>query len=140
MPTIANVPEHELARWRREGLIVGEQSCGPVGVAAVETGRVGSKYRNKKTEIDGRVFDSKKEANRYLDLREQQRAGHVQELACQVSIPLIVNEVKIGHYVADFVYWRSGKMVIEDVKGMRTDVYKLKRKILAANGIVISEV
>jgi hypothetical protein len=40
MPTITNVPEHELARWRREGLIVGEQSCGPVGVADGETGRV----------------------------------------------------------------------------------------------------
>lgn len=100
-----------------------------------------SKYRNKKTEIDGRVFDSKREANHYLDLREQQRAGLITDLRCQVPIPLIVNNHCIGNYVADFQYFdAAGELVTVDVKGFRTDVYKLKRDILAANGITIREV
>lgn len=101
-----------------------------------------SKYRNRKTEIDGRVFDSKKEANRYLDLREQQRAGVITDLECQVSIPLIVNNHCVAEYVCDFRYFRGGEMVIEDVKSevtKRIEVYRLKRKILEANGIEVIE-
>ena len=110
-----------------------------------------SKYRAVKTEIDGRTFDSKKEANRYLDLREQQKAGLIKNLECQVPIPLMVRDKEIGVYVADFRYLRpsTGRnkrlMVceIEDVKSEVTrklPVYRLKRKILEANGIVITEV
>lgn len=116
------------------------QPCGAIGGEGERVPKP-SKYRNRKTEIDGRVFDSKKEAMRYLDLREQQRAGLIRELVCQLQIPLMVNGKSVGLYVADFVYNRAnGEQVIEDVKGMRTDVYKLKRKILAANGITVTEV
>lgn len=113
----------------------------PTPCGAVETVPKPSKYRNRKTEIDGLVFDSKKEATHYLDLREQQRAGLITDLRCQVEIPLIVNNCCVGMYVADFQYFNAAdELVTVDVKGMRTDVYKLKRKILAANGVKIVEV
>lgn len=103
-----------------------------------------SKYRNVKTEIDGRTFDSKKEANTYLDLREQQRVGQIDELMCQVPIPLMVNGRHIADYIADFAYRdKDRNRVIVDVKSKMTrklPVYRLKRKILEANGIVIVEV
>lgn len=123
---------------------------------AVETSRVNmgalitpdpapkpSKYRNTKVEIDGRTFDSKKEANRYLDLREEQRAGTISGLRCQVAFPLTVNGVVVASYVADFVYDRDGRQVIEDVKSVVTrklQVYRLKAKIMAALGHSIAEV
>lgn len=103
----------------------------------------GSKYRNTKTEIDGRTFDSKKEANRYLDLREEQRAGTISGLRCQVAFPLTVNGVVVASYVADFVFVREGVEHIEDVKSAMTrklPVYRLKAKIMAALGHTIAEV
>lgn len=91
-----------------------------------------SKYRNTKTEIDGRVFDSKREANRYLDLREEQKAGLIRELKCQVEFELRVNGMVVCNYRADFSYIRDGKPVIEDVKGFRTKDYAIKRKLMKA--------
>lgn len=101
-----------------------------------------SKYRNTKTEIDGRVFDSKREANRYLDLREEQKAGLIRDLKCQHEIPLMVNGVEVAKYVSDFCYVRNGKPVVEDVKSSFTKklpLYRLKVKILAAMGIEVIE-
>lgn len=102
-----------------------------------------SKYRSTKVEIDGRTFDSKKEANRYLDLRAEQIAGGISELSSQVAFPLYVNDVLVCTYVADFVYLRDGGKVIEDVKSAFTrklPVYRIKKKLMAALGNLISEV
>lgn len=141
MPTGHDSPDAVLAAFAANGMY-------PVGTSPIDDGRwqkfepEKSKYRNRKTEIDGRVFASKKEAMRYLDLKEQQRAGLIVNLRCQVPIPLIVNGRKIGEYVADFVYVQEAE-VIEDVKSSVTrklPVYRLKRKILEANGINIQEV
>ena len=122
-----------------------------------------SKYRNRKTLVDGFLFDSKKEAERYKELSLLQKAGEIFGLELQKKYILIptqyetTNEVyKAGEkkgqpkkkvverecsYVADFVYTdKSGKTVVEDCKGIRTEAYKLKRKLMLwLNGIKIKE-
>jgi len=91
-----------------------------------------NKYRAVKTTIDGITFDSKKEAGRYVDLSNLQKAGYITNLRLQPEFPLMVNGTKIGKYVADFSYLRNGVRVIEDVKSKATmtPVYRLKKKIL----------
>lgn len=99
-----------------------------------------SKYRNVKTQVDGRTFDSKKEARRYMELRDEQRAGLITGLRLQVRFPIHVKGRRICAWVADFVYVRAGRLVVEDCKGVRTDVYKLKAKlVMAVHGIEILE-
>lgn len=94
-----------------------------------------SKYRAKKTEIDGIKFDSKKEAKRYIALRELEKKGNIEKLILQPRFLLQEGFRKNGkayrkiEYVADFMYEQDGKLIIEDVKGMKTDVYKLKQKL-----------
>ena len=93
-----------------------------------------SKYHNKKVTVDGITFDSIKEAERWKTLRLMERAGEIVGLNRQVKIELVPksNLFRAVYYVADFVYFdkRKGKTVYEDVKGMKTDVYKLKKKLL----------
>lgn len=94
-----------------------------------------SKYRAKKTEIDGIKFDSKKEAKRYIALRELEKQGNIEKLMLQPRFLLQEGFRKNGkvyrkiEYVADFMYEQDGKLIIEDVKGIKTDVYKLKQKL-----------
>jgi len=104
-----------------------------------------NKFNNKKTLLDGHLFDSKKEAKRYHELKLLQAAGEVWKLELQPRIPLMVNGQKVGTYIADFKYETSdGKVVIEDVKSpaTKTPVYNLKKKILATYNppVVISEI
>ena len=109
-----------------------------------------SKYHNRKILIDGIMFDSAKEAARYCELLLLKHAGEITDLQRQVPYELIptqkdekgkVLERKTS-YIADFVYRdKDGKMVVEDVKGMRTEVYRLKKKLmLYIHGIQIKEV
>lgn len=94
-----------------------------------------SKYRAKKTEIDGIKFDSKKEAKRYIALKELEKKGNIEKLILQPRFLLQEGFRKNGkayrkiEYVADFMYEQDGKLIIEDVKGIKTDVYKLKQKL-----------
>ena len=94
-----------------------------------------TKYRAKKTEIDGIKFDSKKEAKRYIALRELEKQGNIGKLILQPRFLLQEGFRKNGkayrkiEYVADFMYEQDGKLIIEDVKGIKTDVYKLKQKL-----------
>lgn len=98
-----------------------------------------SKYHAQKTVLDGIKFDSKKEANRYAELKLMERAGLIKGLQRQVRFELIPSfDVDGKHYrptsyVADFVYTdtKSGKQVVEDCKGFRTDIYRLKAKMFA---------
>lgn len=102
-----------------------------------------SKYRNVRTEIDGRRFDSKKEAARFCALRLLEQAGEIRDLVLQPKYRLEANGVLICVYKADFEYTdaATGERVTEDVKGVRTDVYKLKKKLVSALlGIEIREV
>lgn len=100
------------------------------------------KYHNSKTVIDGIRFDSKKEAKRYLELKILEKAGAIQDLKRQVPYVLI-NKSRYGRaikYVADFVYLENGQLVVEDVKGVRTPVYKLKKRLMAERfGIEVKE-
>lgn len=99
------------------------------------------KYRNEPVEVDGRRFASKKEANRYQDLVLMQRAGEIRDLVCQWRYSLDVSGVHVCFYVADFVYMNAaGTNIVEDCKGMRTPLYKLKAKLMfAVYGIKILE-
>lgn len=105
-----------------------------------------SKYHAKRTSVDGIVFDSKREADRYLVLKSMEEDGTIEDLRRQVRYELVpAFDVDGKHYrpvfyVADFVYVEDGKEVIEDVKGMRTDTYRLKSKLFARRyGKVIKE-
>lgn len=125
-----------------------------------------SKYRAKRTEVDGIVFASKKEAQRYAVLKVLEKSGVISDLRIQVPYVLIPEQRepeewvpykkpingKAGRwkpgktierpcvYVADFVYQQDGQTVVEDVKGRRTKEYILKRKLLLYQyGIRIKE-
>lgn len=92
-----------------------------------------TKYRNVKTEVDGITFDSKKEAARYQELRMLERSGIIKELQCQYKFPLQVNGVKVCTYIADFHYLdQNGREVVEDTKGIKTAMYRLKAKLMIA--------
>lgn len=108
-----------------------------------------SKYHNKKIIVDGIKFDSKKEANRYSELKLLERAKEITELKLQVPFELLssyeINGKKVRgiSYIADFVYIdiRTGKYVVEDTKGYRTEVYKIKKKMFEQKyGIEIKEI
>lgn len=99
-----------------------------------------SKYGNKKTVIDGITFDSMAEAARYGVLKTLERCGSVKNLRLQVPYDITINGKKVCKYVADFVYDEHGEQIVEDVKGMKTPVYTLKKKLMfAVFGIVILE-
>lgn len=91
-----------------------------------------NKYHNKKTEHNGRTFDSKREALRAWELEQLQKIGEISDLEYQVVFPLL-DPVKGKHrgvkYIADFVYIENGKTIVEDSKGYRTALYKLKKKM-----------
>lgn len=94
-----------------------------------------SKYRNKKIVVDNIKFDSNLEATRYKELKLLERAGTITDLELQPRFLLQDSFKKNGRtfrkieYVADFKYIENGKTIVEDVKGMQTDVFKLKHKI-----------
>ena len=103
-----------------------------------------SKYRNKKTEVDGIVFDSKAEANRYQELKLLERAGVITHLQLQPEYKCIIDSKLVCKYRADFRYIDHERQctVVEDVKGYKTDVYRLKKKLVEAlyPGTVIEEI
>lgn len=120
-----------------------------------------NKYRNKKIEIDGIIFDSKKEAKHYLDLKAQKAAGAITDFKMQVPFELVPKQTETVtvfdakgrpkqkervvelavKYVADFVvYFPDGEVSVIDVKGMRLADYKIKRKLMRhVHGITIKE-
>lgn len=96
-----------------------------------------SKYHSTPTEVNGIRFDSKREANRWAELRLMERAGKIQKLKRQVKYLLIPSQYRDGKciereasYIADFVYIKDGHLIVEDCKGFRTPEYKLKRKLM----------
>lgn len=112
-----------------------------------------NKFNAKKITVDGRTFDSKKEAERYRELKLLERAGKITDLDTQVSFCLIPKQLdekgkvieRACTYKADFVYIENGKRVVEDVKGYKkSNAYQLfavKRKLmLYQHGIRIKEI
>jgi len=108
-----------------------------------------SKYRNQRICVDGRWFDSKREARRFKELQLLERAGEISDLKTQVPFLLIPKQPrKRGkpeqpcQYIADFTYTdKGGEYVVEDAKGKQTPEYIIKRKLmLKEHGIEIREV
>ena len=127
-----------------------------------------NKYKAKKVEIDGEVFDSKAEAKRWLQLRKMVDTGEIKNLCRQVEYMLIPRQraqstetyrsgpkkgqFKPGKllerelcYVCDFQYEKNGKVVVEDVKGYTGGgaytVFSIKRKLmLMMHGIQVQVV
>jgi len=98
--------------------------------------RMKRKYNNKRIEIDGYTFDSKLEADFYLRLKPLVKAGKIKELKIHPRYLLQEGFSKNGkhfnpiYYVADFeVTYDDGVTVIYDTKGIRTEVYKIKKKL-----------
>lgn len=126
------------------------------------------KYNNRETVADGITFNSAKEARRYRELKMMERAGRISDLKRQVAYILIPTQRAEGtetykrgpnkgqrkpgevlekecRYVADFVYTRDGKTIVEDVKGYKQGgaykVFVIKRKLMLERyGIQIQEV
>lgn len=96
-----------------------------------------SKYHAKKTWMKGKVYDSKKEANRAFQLELLAKMGNIHNL--QKQVPFVLQEGYVNRqgkkirpitYIADFTYECDGVLVVEDTKGFETDVFKIKRKML----------
>lgn len=109
----------------------------------------GNKYGNRKITIDNITFDSTGEGLRYKELKLLEKTGQITDLQLQkrfVVVPEIRENDTVGprggvkkgkviqkavYYIADFVYYdKNGQQVVEDYKGYRTDVYKLKKKLM----------
>lgn len=128
-----------------------------------------SKYHNRKLEINGIRFDSRKEAQRYVQLMNAMRLGAIKDLRLQVDFTIQEaytdcqgKRIRAIRYRADFTYQLTGEFptgisaddrdlwrrfyiagvdtIVEDVKGVKTQVYKLKEKLIAQKGIAIREV
>lgn len=107
-----------------------------------------SKYHNKKVYYDGHLFDSQKEKSWYIKFKLMEQSGVISDLKLQVKYELIKTfkledkTYRSTNYIADFTYkTKDGKLHVIDVKGIRTDVYKLKKKLMAWKyGIEIEEV
>lgn len=120
-----------------------------------------NKYNNRKIIYEDKVFDSRKEASRYRDLKMMEAAGLIKDLRQQVKFELIPTQrepdtigpkggVKKGKviekecsYYADFVYYDNElqQQIVEDTKGVRTKEYIIKRKLmLYIHGVKIKEI
>jgi hypothetical protein len=98
------------------------------------------KYGARSCIIDGIRFDSRREGNRYSELRLLELAQVITGLRCQVWFRLEVNGMLICKYRADFCYIEGGQEITEDSKGFRTDAYRIKSKLMeAVHGIKIRE-
>lgn len=98
-----------------------------------------SKYHSKKTEVCGITFDSKAEAERFMELDMLEKVGAIKDLARQVPFVVIQGKRwsdgkkhRDTKYIADFVYTdaETGETIVEDVKGFRTDAYRLKAELM----------
>lgn len=106
-----------------------------------------SKYHNVKETIGKLKFDSKKEKQRFEELMLLQDAGQITDLKLQHNFTLVEGftttygeRVKPMVYKADFTYYDSaGNWIIEDCKGMKTEVYKAKKKLMMQKGYRIKE-
>jgi len=105
--------------------------------------RARSKYGNVRTVVDGHTFASKREARRYVELKLLQHHAKIGGLTLQPKFVCAVQHVPVCTYIADFAYfdYEKNANVVEDVKGFKTAIYRLKKKlVLACFGIEIQEV
>jgi hypothetical protein len=99
-----------------------------------------SKYRNKIVTIDGRKFHSKKEARCYLELKAMEKAGAIKGFSCQVPFPVTDGNKPIKYFLDFLVQFNDNRLEHWDVKGMRTRLYILKKRLVEEKyGIEIIE-
>ena len=107
-----------------------------------------NKYNNKKAVINGITFHSQKEGLRYIELKQMEKNKKILNLILQPKFAIIVNGIKICTYIADFSYIKRNtrgkedypENIVEDVKGFKTSIYRLKKKLMkAVLGIEILE-
>ena len=98
-----------------------------------------SKYNNRKVRCFGETFDSMLECERYKYLKALEQQKVISNLRRQVKYVLLPSQKDSKTqktiereitYLADFVYEKGSQTIVEDVKGLRTDVYKIKRKLM----------
>ncbi len=102
-----------------------------------------SKFGNIPQRVDGIFFHSKKEARHYKVLKAMQQAGIIRDLETQPKFKLDFNNVHICNYFADFQYFDNelNREIVVDVKGVKTQVYKRKKRLmLAIHGIEVEEI
>ncbi len=104
-----------------------------------------NKYGARKTQVDGITFASRREANRWCELKLMEKAGLISDLQRQVQFEIVpkTDKYRARYYVADFVYIdaKTGDNVIEDAKGCRTQTYQLKKALMYWKyGVDITEV
>lgn len=120
---------------------VSKELAKQMGLEALKRGH---KYSAVSTVVDGVKFASKREARRYSELKLLEKAGKITDIELQpVFILHAEGGKRVCEYRADFSYWDQEKdcKVVEDAKGFRTAVYKLKRDwLMAEYGIEIREV
>lgn len=94
-------------------------------------GKYGVAVKEDRT-YQGIVFDSKAEMTRYIYLKSEEKAGRIQNLQTQTKFPIIgvQSGYKICDYVSDFTYLKDGVRIVEDVKGVKTALYSLKKKLV----------
>ena len=119
------VTEEELRLFRSK--LVVEHSSMPTPEP-----RKNNKFRNRKTILDDKVFDSKGEAMRYWELQTMQSVGLITGLKEHVPFSIDINGKHVCKYYADFVYCENGVQIVEDFKGFETDCWRLKKKLVAA--------
>lgn len=106
-----------------------------------------SKYKNKHVEYHGIKFDSKKEGSYYLKLKTMEELGIIKDLKLQVKFELQPSfkfngkTIRAINYIADFTYYdENNKYHIVDTKGVKTEIYKIKKKMMQYKGYEIEEV
>lgn len=132
---------------------MGRKQAGGAG-ADLQTPLKRGRYPNvKKPTYFGHTFDSKREANHYLGLRDDLKHGRIRDLELQPRIAIVIGGVPVRYfpsgrqmfYKADFRFWHieEGRRVIQDVKmqsGFLTEIYKFKRALVHTMGLIIDEV
>lgn len=91
-----------------------------------------NKFNARKTELDGILFDSKAEAERYGTLKLLEHAKQVRSVTVKPEFPLKINGVLIGHFTPDFGYFEGGRQYVDDVKGMITAEASLRMRVFMA--------
>ena len=105
-----------------------------------------NKYHANRVKWKGLNFDSVHELERWIILQDEEKRGLITDLHRQTPFEIVPAQVYKGKkirpaiYIADFTYIRDGQQIVEDAKGVRTEVYKLKKKLVyQLYGIMIQE-
>jgi hypothetical protein len=118
-PPFGCPPDRALTTAEGRALLAKPKKRNKYGVAPV-----------KERTLDGIIFDSKREAARYAELKLLEKGGFIRQLELQPAFEFELNGKVIFKYIADFRYFEGKTRVVEDVKGVQTPLFRLKRKLI----------